>query len=60
MKNKRINKDYLQTERYLNDLIHCLTTDFNDLEYWSVVNKDLHLETIIKIRTAFEKLKEKI
>ena len=53
-------KDYLQTERYLNDVIYCLTSDFNDLESWSVANHDLHLEEIIRIRTLFEKLKEKL
>ena len=59
MKNLK-TKDYLQTERYLDDIIHVISSSFNDLEYWSVMNKDLWLDEIIKIRTAFEKLKEKI
>ena len=59
MKNSK-TKDYIQTERYLDDIIHVISSNFNDLEYWSVMNKDLYLSEIIKIRTAFEKLKEKI
>ena len=59
MKNNK-TKDYIQTERYLKDLLYIINTNLTDLEFWCVMNQDKCLDEVIEIKEAFEKLKEKL